>query len=128
MWASSSTISSLDMLAGQRESVRADGADGKLEGERGAAADALALGERAAAVPLRRLRHDEEAQTRAFHALRQRPRRAIEAAEDALGFVGRNADALIAHADHREVLLGPCRLRPPRARCRGSTSPRCPAG
>ena len=77
----------------------------ELERERGAAADAVALRKRAAAVPLRRLRDDEQAEAGAFDALRQRPRRAVEAAEDALGLVRRNADALIAHADDRQVLL-----------------------
>ena len=77
----------------------------QLERECRAAADALALRERAAAVALGGLRDDEQAEAGAFDALRQRPRRAIEAAEDALRLVRRNADALVAHADDGEVLF-----------------------
>ena len=78
---------------------------GQLERECGAASHALALRKRAAAMAFGGLRDDEQAEAGAFDALRQRPRRAIEAAEDALGLVRRDADALVAHADDGEVLL-----------------------
>ena len=56
-------------------------------------------------MPLRRLRDDEQAEAGAFDALRKCPRRAVEAAEDALGLVRGNGDALVAYEDDGQALI-----------------------
>src|SRR6188474_3373898 len=59
----------------------------QLDAERGAGAGALADGIGAAAVALGGALDDEQSEARAFDALRQRTRHAVEPSENAFGFV-----------------------------------------